>query len=260
MKKIIYLIVLLAFPLMLVAQNVADGVNVDKTVSKAMGDSAYVSGNYADAISLYENLLKNEGESFELHYNLGNAYYKAGNIARSILAYERALLLNPGDADAAFNLELARSKTVDKVGQTHKFFLVEWLENMVNAASMQAWCVSGVVFFLILLALVLVFLFGKNIILRKICFFSAVVCLLVTLFANFAARHQYCNLTERINAIVLQPSVTAKSTPSNSGTDLFVIHEGRKVKISDDSMQGWKEIELEDGNIGWVPAESIERI
>jgi outer membrane receptor for ferrienterochelin and colicin len=58
----------------------------------------------------------------------------------------------------------------------------------------------------------------------------------------------------------MQPSVTAKSTPSNSGTDLFVIHEGRKVKISDDTMQGWKEIELEDGNIGWIPAEAMERI
>ena len=88
----------------------------------------------------------------------------------------------------------------------------------------------------------------------------ALFCFFVTLFANFAALHLYHYLTERTAAIVLQPSVTAKSTPSDSGTDLFVIHEGRKVKISDDSMQGWKEIELEDGNIGWVPAESIERI
>lgn len=260
MKKIIYLIVLLAFPLMLVAQDAAPGDNVNVSVSKVMGDSAYVNGNYADAISVYENLLKNRGESSELHYNLGNAYYKAGNIAKAVLAYERALLLSPGDEDVAFNLELARSKTVDKVSPTYKFFLVGWIENIVNLASMQTWCVSGIIFFLMFLVLALVFLFGKNIIVRKVCFFSAVVCLFVTLFANFAALHLYHYLTERTDAIVLQSSVTAKSTPSNSGTDLFVIHEGRKVKISDDSMQGWKEIELEDGNIGWVPAESIERI
>lgn len=250
MKKIIYFVVLLAFPMMLAAQD----------VSKSIGDSAYAKGNYAEAISVYENLLENVGESSELHYNLGNAYYKAENIAKAILAYERALLLNPGDEDIAFNLELARSKTVDKVAPTYKFFIIEWIENIVNWASMQTWCIAGVIFFIMLLILSLAFLFGKSIIIRKVCFFSALVCLFITLFANFAALHLYHYLTERTDAIVLQPSVTAKSTPSNTGTDLFVIHEGRKVKISDDSMQGWKEIELEDGNIGWIPAESIEKI
>ncbi len=250
MKKIIYYIVLLAFPLMLAAQE----------ANKIVGDSAYSKGNYAEAITVYESLLANKGESSELYYNLGNAYYKAENIAKAILAYERALLLNPGDEDIAFNLELARSKTVDKVTPTYKFFIIEWIESIVNMASMKTWCISGIIFFLLLLILTLVFLFGKSIIIRKVCFFAALVCLFITLFANFAALHLYHYLTERTEAIVLQPSVTAKSTPSNTGTDLFVIHEGRKVKISDDSMQGWKEIELEDGNIGWVPAESIEKI
>ncbi len=262
MKKYIYIILLLAFPYVLIAQDVKNigNANDNKEISKAIGDSAYVNGNYADAISVYESLLTNVGESAELHYNLGNAYYKTDNIAKAILAYERALLLNPGDKDISFNLQLARSKTIDKVSPTYKFFIVEWIENIVNTASMQSWCVLGISFFILLLVLFLIFLFGKNIIIRKICFFSALLCLIFTLFANFAALHLYHYLTERNNAIVLQPSVTAKSTPSNSGTDLFVIHEGRKVTISDDSMQGWKEIELEDGNIGWVPAGSIEKI
>ena len=259
MKKIIYSVFLLLLPLMVVAQDVTPSV-VNSAVSKVMGDSAYANGNYAEAISVYETILANDGESADIHYNLGNAYYKAGEIAKSILAYERASLLSPGDADIAFNLELARSKTVDKVAPTYKFFLVEWIESIVNIASMQTWCVIGVIFFILLLALALAFLFGKSVVARKVAFFSALFCLFVTLFANFAALHLYHYLTERTGAIVTQPSVTAKSTPSASGTDLFVIHEGRKVTISDDSMQGWKEIELEDGNIGWVPAESIERI
>ena len=259
MKKIIYSVFLLLLPLMVVAQDATPSV-VNSAVSKVMGDSAYANGNYAEAISVYETILANDGESADIHYNLGNAYYKAGEIAKSILAYERASLLNPGDADIAFNLELTRSKTVDKVAPTYKFFLIEWIESIVNLASMQTWCVIGVIFFILLLALALAFLFGKSVVARKVAFFSALFCLFVTLFANFAALHLYHYLTERTGAIVMQPSVTAKSTPSASGTDLFVIHEGRKVTISDDSMQGWKEIELEDGNIGWVPAESIERI
>ena len=136
MKKIIYFILLLAFPLILVAQENATDINVSVPANKSVGDSAYVNGNYADAISVYEHLLKNAGESAELHYNLGNAYYKAGNVPKAILAYERASLLNPGDEDIVFNLQLARSKTVDKVSPTYKFFLVEWIEYIVNMASM----------------------------------------------------------------------------------------------------------------------------
>ena len=249
MKKFIYTIMFAALSLAVSAQT-----------DKVAADSAYVKGDYKAAIEIYESLAANNGESADVYYNLGNAYYKAGEIAKSILAYERALLLSPGDDDIAFNLELARSKTVDKIAPTYKFFLIGWIESIVNLASMQAWCVTGILFFVLLLALALVFLFGKSVPMRKIAFFSALFCLFITLFANFAALHLYHYLTERTGAIVMQPSVTAKSTPSASGTDLFVIHEGRKVTISDDTMQGWKEIELEDGNIGWVPAESIERI
>jgi outer membrane receptor for ferrienterochelin and colicin len=64
----------------------------------------------------------------------------------------------------------------------------------------------------------------------------------------------------RENAIIMEPSVTIRSTPSVTGTELFILHEGKKVKIKDDSMKEWKEIEIEDGNIGWLPASAIERI
>lgn len=251
MKKIIYLLLLLLSPAMVQAEDIS---------AKIIADSAYVKGDYKAAIEAYEAILTNEGEAADVYYNLGNAYYKSENIAKAILNYERALLLNPSDEDVAFNLELARSKTVDKVADVHKFFLTEWLESIINLIAMQTWCIVGIVFFLLMLLTALVYLFGKSMLLRKLCFFTALFALFVSLFANMSAYHQYHYQTNRIDAIVVQPSVTAKSTPGESGTDLFVIHEGRKVAIVDDSMQGWKEIELEDGNIGWVPASVIERI
>ena len=96
--------------------------------------------------------------------------------------------------------------------------------------------------------------------LRKTGFILALLCLVITIFSNIAAWHHYNKMTNRNVAIVMQPSITAKSTPDNSGTDLFVIHEGRKVSITDDTMKNWKEIELEDGTIGWVQANALERI
>ena len=82
-------------------------------VTKAEGDSAYIKDDYATAIQIYESLLKN-GESADVYYNLGNSYYKAGEIAKAVLNYERALLMKPGNSDIRANLEVARAKTIDK--------------------------------------------------------------------------------------------------------------------------------------------------
>jgi tetratricopeptide (TPR) repeat protein len=249
MKKFIYTIMFAALSLAVSAQT-----------DKVAADSAYVKGDYKAAIEIYESLAANNGESADVYYNLGNAYYKSENIAKAVLNYERALLLNPDDEDIRFNLELARSKTVDKVAPEYKFFLMEWLESIINLLSISAWSVLAVVSFVVMLLTLLLFLFGKSVSTKKTGFIIALFSLFITIFANLSALHRYHYLTERNDAVIMEPSVTAKSTPSNSGTELFVIHEGRKVKISDDSMREWTEIELEDGNKGWIPSSSLERI
>lgn len=249
MKKFIYTIMFAALSLAVSAQT-----------DKVAADSAYVKGDYKAAIEIYESLVANNGESADVYYNLGNAYYKSENIAKAVLNYERALLLNPDDEDIRFNLELARSKTVDKVAPEYKFFLMEWLEGIINLLSISAWSILAVVSFVVMLLTLLLFLFGKSVSTKKTGFIIALFSLFITIFANLSALHRFHYLTERNDAVIMEPSVTAKSTPSNSGTELFVIHEGRKVKISDDSMREWTEIELEDGNKGWIPSSSLERI
>ena len=137
---------------------------------------------------------------------------------------------------------------------------MEWLEGIINLLSISAWSILAVVSFVVMLFTLLLFLFGKSVSTKKTGFIIALFSLFITIFANLSALHRYHYLTERSDAVIMEPSVTAKSTPSNSGTELFVIHEGRKVKISDDSMREWTEIELEDGNKGWIPSSSLERI
>ena len=102
--------------------------------------------------------------------------------------------------------------------------------------------------------------FSKTALLKKIGFFSGLVSLLIVILANIFAAQQKKRLTERDFAIVMTPNVVVRSTPSESGTSLFVLHEGRKVQIKDGSMREWKEIKLEDGKVGWVPTTSIEEI
>lgn len=234
----------------------------DSTVvySKAMADSAYATADYATAIYIYEQLLATEGEAASVYYNLGNAYYKSGNIARSILNYERALLLDPSNGDTQFNLELARSKAVDKNAVVSELFFVRWFRSFASILPVDGWAKCGILCFIILILCLALFIFNKKSKTKKIIFIFALLSLVCTVLANLIASNQKDRLVYRESAIIMEPSVTVRSTPSTSGTELFILHEGKKITIKDDSMKDWKEIEIEDGNIGWLPASAIERI
>ena len=234
----------------------------DSTVvyTKAMADSAYVKADYATAVHIYEQLLATHGESAAIYYNLGGAYYKMGEIAHAILNYERALLIDPSNADVKFNLELARSKTVDKNAHVNEFFFMRWCRGFAAIMSADSWSKAAILCFIILISCLTLFIFSKKHKTKKIIFIFALLSLLCTVLVNMIASNQTAKLIHRESAIIMEPSVTVRSTPSTSGTELFILHEGKKVTIKDDSMKAWKEIEIEDGNIGWLPAESIERI
>ena len=228
-------------------------------VTKAEGDSAYMRNDFAAAIEIYEALLQN-AEAPEVYYNLGNSYYKSGDIARAILNYERALLLAPGNADIRANLEVARAKTIDKVTPVPEIFFVAWTKSLINCLSVDAWAKYGIAFFLLLLVSLALFFFSKQTRWKKAGFFCGLVCLVFTVLCNVFAAEQKSALTQRNKAIIVAPSITVRSTPSESGTSLFVLHEGCKVEIKDNTMREWKEITLEDGKVGWVPASDIEVI
>ena len=119
-------------------------VSVSYGQTKAQADSAYVNNDFAGAVEMYEAILATEGESADIYYNLGNSYYKMDNIAKAILNYERALVLNPGDGDIRFNLELAQSKTVDKVTPVSEMFFVTWIKFLTNLMSEKGWAKLGI--------------------------------------------------------------------------------------------------------------------
>ena len=228
-------------------------------VNKADADSAYVQGNYQKAIELYTELLK-EGQTADLYYNLGNAYYRTEEITQAILAYERALLLSPGDADIRFNLQLARTKTIDKMVPQSEFFAVTWYRSLVNQMSVDGWAHTALVMLAAAIVLALLYLFSSPVWLRKVGFFGGILALLFFGLSNLFAWQQKQTLTHRDGAIVTGSAVPVKSTPATSGTDLFILHEGTKVTITDDTMQEWKEIRMPDGKVGWVETRQIEVI
>ena len=228
--------------------------------SAAEADSAYIQGDYLTAIDLYQEVMRNEGVSATLCMNLGNSYFKLDEIAQAILWYERAYLLDPSDDDVKFNLELARTRTVDKVTPKNQLFIVVWFRNLVAALDINTWAVLTLLFFFVAAVMAGVFLMSRKIPIKKISFAFSLFFFVFSILSFIFASTQRSSIVNRDTAIIVSPSVTVKSTPSDSGTDLFIIHEGRKVDILDSSMKEWVEIRLEDGNTGWVLRKVMEII
>ena len=228
-------------------------------ITKQNADDEYAKGNYQQAIKDYQEILKT-GVSSEIYYNLGNAYYRTDNITQALLAYERALQLSPGDNDIRFNLQYARSKTIDKITPETEMFFVTWYNSLVNFTSVDRWANTAIVSIVMALLLILVFLFAPQMWARKSGFYGSAVFLLLFAFANLFAFQQKHELEKKQGAIVIAPTVNVKKTPAVSGTDVFVIHEGTRVDITDRGMKQWRGIKLADGREGWLKTSQIEEI
>ena len=228
-------------------------------LTKGDADKEYSHGNYQQAIRDYEELLKKD-KSAELYYNLGNAYYRTDNITHAVLSYERALLLSPGDDDIRFNLQMARSKTIDKITPESEMFFFTWYRALVSLTSVDGWARIAIGSMVLALILVLVYLFAQPVLLRKIGFFGGGALLVVFLLCNIFAFQQHSILQNRTGAIVMSPSAALKKTPTQQAKDNGVIHEGTRVEIIDDTMQDWKNVRLADGREGWIQNSKIEKI
>ena len=230
-----------------------------KAVTKNNADTEYQKGNYQQAIRDYEEILKN-GESAEIYFNLGNAYYRTDNITKAVLNYERARLLSPGDDYINFNLQFARSKTIDKITPESEMFFVTWYKSLVNFTSVDNWAKTGILCIVMALLLVLLYLFGPQLMLRKIGFFGGLAFFVIFLLSNLFAFQQKQALDNRTGAIIMTPSVNIKKTPAKNSADQFVLHEGTRVDIIDKGMTDWRCIRVGDGREGWIETKAIEEI
>ena len=230
----------------------------DLTREQNQASIYYSEGKYQEAAEIYENLLTAETASAAVYYNLGNAYYKMGEIGKSILNYERALLVSPNFSDAKYNLEIAQFKVVDKVDGSEKVFISRWISDFINLNASNQWAYFSAILFIVCAALMLAYTFGKGGILRRIAFYTGLATFIISLTMLSFAFVQKNKIEKAAYAIIMDGSITIKSSPDVSGTDLFVLHEGSKVKIRS-SLSDWFEIEL-DGNIGWVRQRAVEKI
>ena len=235
----------------------ADIVNPAELVAKAA--FAYDQGNYEEAAQQYEVLVKAFNGSPDLYYALGNSYYERQNFSRAILNYERCLQRDPSNEDARANLELAQLNCVDKIETIQPIIFVTWSNAIRDIFSADTWGKFSIFFFLLFLAGFGCYFFLRKMQYRKIGFYTAIVMVVLSFICMFYTSQQAEIRTAHDHAIVMTPTVTLRSTPAESGTELLIIHEGLKVKVRQE-LSGWTEVELSDGNVGWMPSAQLEVI
>jgi tetratricopeptide (TPR) repeat protein len=231
----------------------------DNTVAFDSANTAYTKGNYEKSIKLYEGIISKDVESFELYFNLGNAYYKTNNIGLAILNYERAKKLNPNNEDLAFNLKLATQKTEDKIDTAPQLFIAEWENGMADLMSERGWSMLCILFVFLSLIFISGYILSQNNLLKKVGFYGGIILIIVSILTFFTAQHKY-NITKNSNeAIITSTSVTANSSPDDKGTKLFILHEGTKVSITQEN-NDWSEVKIANGNIGWIKTKMLTSI
>ena len=223
------------------------------------GNRAYIEGNYDKAIEEYTAILDGGEYSMKLYYNLANAYFKAGANGKAILYYNKALRIAPSQEDIRHNLALAEAQTKDRIVVIPEFFLNRWLRTLRNSMSCTAWSVLSLVWFGVLLAFGVLFLLASQVRWRKVGFYGA-LCAFVLLVAttSFAVSSRNDMLSHN-EAIVMGTAISVKSSPDRSATDLFVLHEGTKVKVLTE-VDEWVEVVIADGKKGWTECKNIEEI
>jgi tetratricopeptide (TPR) repeat protein len=223
------------------------------------GNEHFMNSEYELAIKEYQAVIDSGYVSSELYYNLGNAYYKSHKITMALVNYERAILLDPNDEEILHNLEMARQFVVDDIDELPEFLPKIWYRRFISLLKTDQWAYLSLITFPVGLLFFLLYLFSRHIRIKKLSFWLGVVILLISLSAFIFSYNQKKLVYDHSYAIIISPSVTIKSSPDDSGTELFQIHEGTKVKIID-QIGEWKEIKLSDGNVGWLRNDDLLKL
>lgn len=232
-------------------------VNPDSAYDAA--NRHYESGEFESAVNLYREIVSGGLESADLYYNMGNAAFRSNNIGYAILYYEKALKLDPAHEDALHNLDYVSRYRVDTFEEVPEFFLRSWINTLVRSLSERTWSILSLVFFILILGSFMVYLFSNRLGMKKAGFAVSLAFLLTFAISMGAAIAQYNRITTPEAGIILSPSVVVRSSPSESGTELFVLHEGTKVGVNEE-VSGWQNIRVVDGREGWIPVTDFNYI
>lgn len=222
-------------------------------------NAAYSEGNFEQAFDLYQQIQSNGLESPELYYNMGNSAFRSNKLGFAILYYEKALKLDPGFSDARNNLSYVSVYKEDKLDQVPELFIRVWIKALFKLFSVSQWSYIALALFFLGLSGIIIYIFAGSLVFKKVGFFTGMTAILLFALSFSATINRNSELKNPGSAVITTPSVVIKSSPSLSGTDLFVLHEGTKVSVHE-TVGEWIEIKISDGRVGWMQNTALQLI
>jgi tetratricopeptide (TPR) repeat protein len=223
------------------------------------GNLLYQQNKFVEARDTYEAIIREGYVSGDLFYNLGNAYYKTGDVGKAILNFERALRFMPNDDDLRHNLQLANLMIADRIEPTPRLFLWDYWDGVKGAFSLTVltWTCYGL--FVVLMALLCTGTLARTYRTRRLVLLGGSVdsIVLILLVVLLVGKIGDVNRTDA--AVVIAKITTVRNSPDPKSTDAFVLHSGVKVTITD-GVNDWYEIRLADGKVGWMEKSAAEVI
>jgi len=219
----------------------------------------YMDQSYEKAAETYEKVLVAGKIAPEIYFNLGNAYYKTGNIAAAVLNFERAKRLRPSDPDIAYNLRMTNLNTIDKIEPVPQLFYERWWEDFVYEGSVNTRAIIVVILFWCALLTAGLYLFSNMVVVKKTAFFVTILLVITGSFACYLTYLQNHHLNEHKAAVIFAESAYAKSSPDDKSANLFLLHAGTRIEVLD-ALKGWKKVRIANGNEGWITEDAIEII
>ncbi len=230
----------------------------------------YARKDYAGAARLYSQLLDSQQEAIsndevdhqtlaDIHFNLGNCHYRLKNLPQAVLHFQRALRYQPGDEDAAFNLELVQSKLSDRFETPSEMFFISWARTFIHSRSAASWLFISFMTLLFALVFALVYFFASAIRMRKIGFFAAALLLLTSIISGTFSAIQRKAFNDCPQMVVMK-ATTAYSTPATTSRQIRQLHEGTTVSKVNDNGAKWLQVEMPDGAVAWITADAVQAV
>lgn len=230
----------------------------DLTAAFDSANATYESGDYALALEQYEGILTTH-RHFETEFNAGNAAFKLGELGRARLHYERATLLQPSNENLEANLALLKSRVVDRITPIPQLGLSTWLSSWVSPGRIRGWVLWTLFWWTAAWAIWGLRWRKNSRDSRATLAFLGAASLTLGVVGLWGTRESNLKAQSPSQLVVMNDRVDVLSTPSSSGTVLFQLHEGALACILDQT-SGWAEIQLDNGNVGWIPTYATEDV
>ena len=214
--------------------------------------TAYEESEYRRAIELYQGLLERGHDGGYLHYNLGNAYLRNGELGRAIASYLRGRARLPRDEDLRANLEFARRSARDAIAPPEPPALVATLFfwHFALSRSELSWLTAAIN--LLLWSTLGLRLWRRELPGAK----GAVAVLLVLLLAVGGSLAVRCLRPAR-TVVVVPQEIPAHAGPDEESVTRFKLHAGSELRLRA-RRDGWLRIALPGGEQGWIRADWAE--